>query len=148
MRNIPLKSVFKTAIIIFILLFILVAIFSVRVFISTKQQTHDAYLAELAVTEASTIAETLKSANGDPESTVRILTYHKKCDIKDDKLILYYDDKLSPCVKKKASYKTVVTCEYFEDYNHYSIIINTIDDKETLYSIDFKYLSGGNPYES
>ncbi len=144
MRNISLKTLLKTASVIFILLFVLTTILSANIFITSNRNASRSYLLDRAVTETCTIAETLKSTDGNLTETSHLLTNHKSSKIEENILTLYYDEMLNPCIEKRAYYTATVTCEEYNIHNSYSIILNSIDNKTTLYSISFKYIRGGN----
>jgi len=144
MRKLSLKTLTLIGLPLLVIIFVLTAVLCAGTFVTTNQQAKSAALADSAVTESCTIAETLKATDGSLSQTVRLLTNHKTSFIEDNTLTLYYDDSLTPCIEKKASYKAVITVEHSGKYNQYYIIINSLDDKQTLYSLDFKYLTGGN----
>jgi len=144
MRKLSLRTLTFIGLPLLVIIFTLTSVLCASTFVTTNQQAKSASLVDSAVTESCTIAETLKAADGNLSQTVRLLTNHKTSLIEDNILTLYYDDSLLPCIEKKASYKAVITVEYSGKYNHYYVIINSLDDKLTLYSLDFKYLTGGN----
>ena len=127
-----------------ITVFILAICVSIGLFVKAGNQSHNNLLLDAAVSEVSTIAETLKAADGDPEETAGLLRTHQTPSVTDNGFTLYYGESMEPATESTAFYKAVVTVTPEDRHNSYSIIISDIAGETVIYQLDFKYVTGGD----
>lgn len=124
-------------------LIIAAVILCISLFIKADEQTRDAYLLEHAVIETTSIAETLKSSNGDLQTAGQLLREHKLFDVSDTTLTLYYDEELRPSQQSDSPYRATIVKTPSEGCVSYEIVISDSDGHNEIYSLSFKTLIQG-----
>jgi len=122
---------------------VLIICVSTVLFIKAGNLSHDTFLTDSAVSEASDVAESLKATDGDPDAALKLLRDHKGASITDNGFILYYDDSMQPASESTAYYKTVVTITPDDRHNVYSIVVSDLSGGSVIYQLDLKYVTGG-----
>lgn len=144
LNNLTQKDIQNITAGVLITVFILALCVSIGLFVKAGNQSHNNFLLNASVSEASTIAESLKAADGDPEETVSLLRAHQGASLTDNGFTLYYGESMEPATNSTASYKAVVTVTPEDRHNSYSIVISDIKDEAVIYQLDFKYVTGGD----
>lgn len=103
-------------------------------FIKAEKLSEDAALMSRAVTETESVAETLKSADGDMQKASQLLRSHKSFDIKNDSLTLYYDNNFEPSSKSGSAFETLIRRENQGGCYSYSIKVFRIQNTEDSHS--------------
>lgn len=96
---------------------------SIGLFIKAESISSDAQILNQAVTESSSIAETLKASDGNMDKAAGLLRTHQIYEITADSFILYYDENFQPSAKSGSSYEAVVTKKEQNEYRSYTINI-------------------------
>ncbi len=143
LRDIPFQTI-RTVMLVTAAVFLLLSIaLSVNLFVTANRQADQAYILEEAVSEATTIAETLKSSNGDFALAVQYLRNYKHYRTSDDSLFLFYDENMMPAAENDSVYQASVSMETFPAYKAYKIRISESDTNTDIYVLEFKFLQGG-----
>lgn len=143
LRDIPFQTI-RTVMLVTAAVFLLLSIMlSINLFITANRQADKAYILEQAVSEAATIAETLKSSNGDLSLAVQYLRNYKHYTQSDDSLVLFYDENMMPSAENDSAYQASVSVEAFPAYKTYKIRIAETDTNTDIYVLEFKFLQGG-----
>ena len=143
LRDIPFQTI-RTVMLVTAAVFLLLSItLSINLFVTANRQADQAYILEQAVSEATTIAETLKSSNGDLALTVQYLRNYKHYRQTDDSLLLFYDEAMMPAAENDNVYQASVSVETFPAYKSYKIRISETDTNTDIYVLEFKFLQGG-----
>lgn len=103
-------------------------------FIKAEKLSENAALMSRAVTETESVAETLKSADGDMQKASQLLRSHKSFDIKNDSLTLYYDNNFEPSSKSGSAFETLIRRENQGGCYSYSIKVFRIQNTEDSHS--------------
>lgn len=143
LRDIPFQTI-RTVMLVAAAVFLLLSIaLSINLFVTANRQADKAYILEQAVSEATTIAETLKSSNGDLSLAVQYLRNYKHYKQSDDSLVLFYDENMAPTAENDSAYQASVNVESFPAYKAYKIRISESDTNTDIYVLEFKFLQGG-----
>lgn len=143
LRDIPFQTI-RTVMLVTAAVFLLLSIaLSINLFVTANRQADKAYILEQAVSEATTIAETLKSSNGDLSLAVQYLRNYKHYKQSDDSLVLFYDENMAPAAENYSAYQGSVSVETFPAYKAYKIRISESDTNTDIYVLEFKFLQGG-----
>ena len=143
LRDIPFQTI-RTVMLVAAAVFLLLSIaLSINLFVTANRQADKAYILEQAVSEATTIAETLKSSNGDLSLAVQYLRNYKHYKQSDDSLVLFYDENMAPTAENDSAYQASVNVESFPAYKAYKIRISVSDTNTDIYVLEFKFLQGG-----
>lgn len=127
-----------------ITLILAVFILCICMFVNADRTSNRAWLTERAVTETSSIAETLKASDGDLQKTGQLMREHKMFDASDDTLLLYYNEELRPAVQTDSPYMATVTKTASDHYISYEITIFDRKQDNVIYSLSFKALQKGD----
>lgn len=143
LRDIPYQTI-RTVMLVTAAVFLVLSIaLSVNLFVTANRQADQAYILEQAVSEATTIAETLKSSNGDLALAVQYLRNYKHYRQSDDSLVLFYDENMMPAAENDSAYQASVSVETFPAYKAYKIRISESDTNTDIHVLEFKFLQGG-----
>lgn len=143
LRDIPFQTI-RTVMLVAAAVFLLLSIaLSINLFVTANRQADQAYILEQAVSESETIAETLKSSNGDLALTVQYLRNYKHYRQADDSLVLFYDENMMPAAENDSAYQASISVETFPAYKAYKIRISKSDTNTDIHVLEFKFLQGG-----
>lgn len=132
---------------ILLLFFIITAVICIHLFFKADKIASDADILDHAVTESTSIAETLKSSDGDLSRAAELLRNYKSYQLEDNILSFYYDDAFNPAYGSNACYRARITMENLEDCFKYDIVVTDINDGNAedgeIYRLSFKALKKG-----
>ncbi|MFQ8602853.1 MAG: hypothetical protein ACLSAO_07140 [Anaerovoracaceae bacterium] len=114
-------------------------------FIKAEKISENAEITASAVTQTNSVAETLKSADGDMQKASQLLRGHKAFDIQDDSLTLYYDENFKPASKSDSEFTAVASKERQGGYYSYNIKVFDIKNNEDKNNSEKKSLSASQP---
>ncbi len=137
------KTVFFICVALAAVLLAVVIAICANLFIKADRQSHDARILKLAVTEATSAAETLKASDGDLEAAGQLMREHTMFNVSEDTLTLYYDDELKPASSTNSPYSAVITKNDSDNYHSYEIIISETSTGNEIYSLSFKAIRSG-----
>lgn len=104
------------------MLFIVTALITSIVFlIKADNKAEKARLTQRATIEITSVAEALKSSNGNLEKASQLLRHHFAYDIDGDILTLYYDDNFNPSTKSGCRFESKITKKSHKGYYEYNI---------------------------
>lgn len=141
--NIPFSTIRTVMLCSAAVFLLLTVVLSINLFVTANRQADHAYILNQAVSEASTVAETLKSSNGDLPLTAQRLRNHKNYKLSDDSLVLFYDESMSPSIENDSVYQADISVETFPAYKAYRIRISEVSTNTDIYVLEFKFLQGG-----
>lgn len=144
LSNLTQKDILTITRTVLVTAFVLAICVSIVFLVKSGNQSQNNFLLNSAVSEASTIAESLKAADGDPEETVSLLRDHQTASVTDNGFTLYYGESMEPAAESTASYKAAVTVTPEDRHNSYSIVISDVEKEAVIYQLDFKYVTGGD----
>ena len=91
-----------------IVMFIAAILACITMFIYADRYSTEARLLDRAVTETTSIAETLKAADGDLAAAGQLMGEHQIYDAAENTLTFYYDDELRPASQQNSPYRAVI----------------------------------------
>lgn len=142
-ENITFQTMRTVTFVVASIFLLLAIVLAVNLFVSANQQADRASQLEQVISETASIAETLKSSNGDLGLAAQSLRNHTHYSLADNSLILFYDDTFQPSAESDATYRAVISAEAYPAYCAYTIRFSEIIAKRELYALEFKYLRGG-----
>lgn len=137
------KSLLLIELAILLVFFVAAMAVCVNMFTAASEKTANATITNEAVTETTSIAETLKACNGDLAKTGKHLAATSDYVIEDSALTIFYDEAMNPVAKGNSSYTAVITKAKDEKLYSYSIVISANDNSRPVYSLDFKAIKRG-----
>lgn len=137
------KTVIFVCASVLITLFIAAVLACITMFIYSDRYSTEARLLDQAVTEATSIAETLKASNGDLAAAGQLLRSHQLYDAAENTLTLYYDDSLRPVTQADSPYKAVIEKTAEDNCFQYKIRIYGGSENKDIYRLTFRAVKTG-----
>ena len=114
-----------------IILFIAALLACITMFIYADRNSSDSRLLNRAVTETTSIAETLKAAG-------QLMNDHQLYDATDSTLTFYYDDDLRPAAQTNSPYRAVAEKSTVDFCYQYDITVQNSETGQEIYHLTFK----------
>lgn len=114
------RSLFQYLVIATVVFCLLTTAVAVNLLMSSSRQIDNAYALDRAVLEASTLAEGLKSSNGDLSFAAELMGL-EYFDIHNRKLTIYYDEDMAVSKEKHSTYRAVIRRKIHDLYIVYNI---------------------------
>lgn len=121
-----------------IILFIAALLACITMFIYADRNSSDSRLLNRAVTETTSIAETLKAANGNMDAAGQLMSGHQLYDATDSTLTFYYDDDLRPAAQTNSPYRAVAEKSTADFCYQYDITVQSSETGQEIYHLTFK----------
>lgn len=106
-------------------------------YFQAAEKSENAVALNRAVIEVSSIADTLKAADGSLSRTARLLPGHKSAVISDNTLTLYYDSDMQASSQSVSSYTAHVRRTKENGCLVFEITISGNPGKNQIYSLEF-----------
>lgn len=143
MKKLTLKQL-KTIFIILLSLFLITSVISCSwLFLQTGKKSECAVQSNNAVSEASSIAETIKASGGSLTKAAKRMCDKENYFINDNSLTIYYDDKMQYSTEYNSAYTAYITKEKNDNLILININISTNPGKSKIYELEFKILRKG-----
>lgn len=137
------KTVIFVCTSVLITLFIAAILACITMFIYSDRYSTEARLLDQAVTETTSIAETLKASNGDLAAAGQLLRSHQLYDADENTLTLYYDDSLRPAAQADSPYRAVIEKTAADNCFQYEIRIYGGSENKDIYRLTFRAVKTG-----
>lgn len=138
MKKLTLKQL-KTIFIILLAVFLIASVITCSwLYLQAGKKSESAIQLNMAVSEVSSIAETLKASGGSLTKTAKRLCGTESYTISDNTLTLYYDDEMQYSSEYSSSCTAFVTKEKNDSYFLIDIKISTNPGKSKIYELEFK----------
>lgn len=121
-----------------IILFIAALLACITMFIYADRYSSDSRLLNRSVTEATSIAETLKAANGNMPKAGQLMKEHQLYDATENSLTFYYDENMRPAARTDSPYRAVVKRSTADFCYQYDITIRSGAEGREIYHLTFK----------
>lgn len=144
MNKISPKLLLLTELTILLLFFSFSAVVCTQLFLKSYETSEKAKLLNMSVTEATSVAETLKSTSGNLEKTGSIISEEKNFELSENRLKIYYDDDMNTKEKNSASCFALIEKKNSASYISYSITFKDISNSKIIYELKFKNISKEN----
>lgn len=143
MKRISPRLLLLTELMILFLFFSFAAVVCTTMFVKAHETGNNAQLLNRAVTEATSVAETLKVSDGNLKKAGAMMYDTDSYRSDSSRLVIYYDDKLQAANKNSSSYVADITKNVSKHYIKYNIIFKDTEKNKAVYELDFKAFSEG-----
>lgn len=110
----------------------------VWLYFQAEKKCENAAALNRAVIEASSIADTLKAADGSLSRTARYMHSHRSTVISSNTLTLYYDSDMQPSSQSASSYTAHINRMKENGCIIFEITISETPGKNQIYNLEFK----------
>ncbi|MDO4393031.1 MAG: hypothetical protein Q4C80_01285 [Bacillota bacterium] len=143
MNKLSGKSLLTLELVILLAFFLFGSVTCAVIFVKADKRADEAAALENAVTRSTSIAETLKSVNGNLSKTGNRISQRNCYDIVDGKLFIYFDENMQPVAKVRSTFTALVTREASGKCSKYTIEFTKNEDSSKVYSLEFKAVRKG-----
>lgn len=133
------SSMFLLELIIAILFFSICSAICVQLFVSSHLLSKKAGTLDMAVTQATSAAETIKNSS---DSNTALSYVFPTIKITDDQLIVYYNATWSACEEENATYIMTIDISNADSMEIGNIKVVELDKNTSLYSLVVKHYKG------
>lgn len=144
MNKISPKLLLLTELTILLLFFSFSAVVCTQLFLKSYETSEKAKLLDMSVTEATSVAETLKSTSGSLEKAGSIISEGENFELSENSLTIYYDDNMNPKPKNSSSCFALIEKKSLASYISYTITFKDISHSKIIYELKFKNIPKEN----